>query len=115
MVSNSGVCRDGHMPPGRPVIWGEASVGLVQVFLEAGYEWWPPPLRDAAWCGDDRMNPLTITDLFRERFAPRTHRSAAMRGCADARMRGCTSGVVTIGHVEVLTASGDHRNRLDRQ
>ena len=25
-------------PPGRSVIWDEASVGLVQVFLEAGYE-----------------------------------------------------------------------------
>ena len=25
-------------PPGKPVIWDEASVGLVQVFLEAGYE-----------------------------------------------------------------------------
>lgn len=25
-------------PPGRTVIWDEASVGLVQIFLEAGYE-----------------------------------------------------------------------------
>lgn len=25
-------------PPGRTVIWDEASVGLLQVFLEAGYE-----------------------------------------------------------------------------
>jgi hypothetical protein len=25
-------------PPGKEVIWDEASVGLVQVFLEAGYE-----------------------------------------------------------------------------
>ncbi len=25
-------------PPGKSVIWDEASVGLLQVFLEAGYE-----------------------------------------------------------------------------
>ena len=25
-------------PPGKTVIWDEASVGLLQVFLEAGYE-----------------------------------------------------------------------------
>ena len=25
-------------PPGKPVIWDEASVGLLQVFLDAGYE-----------------------------------------------------------------------------
>lgn len=27
-----------EQPPGKNVIWDEASVGLLQVFLEAGYE-----------------------------------------------------------------------------
>ena len=27
-----------EQPPGKTVIWDEASVGLLQVFLDAGYE-----------------------------------------------------------------------------
>ena len=37
-------------PPGKAVIWDEASVGLVQVFLEAGYEVVASPTPGAA-CG----------------------------------------------------------------
>jgi hypothetical protein len=56
-------------PPGRSVIWDEASVGLVQVFLEAVTRWSPRPLCAGAWCGDD-------CDV---EAAPREHRSDVSR------------------------------------
>jgi hypothetical protein len=66
-------------PPGRSVIWDEASVGLVQIFLEAGYRGrWPPPLCDDAWCGDDRMTPPD-----RRRPLPRAVRASHAPKCRD--------------------------------
>ena len=39
--------------PGKTVIWDEASVGLLQVFIDAGYEVKASPTRAEGWSDTD--------------------------------------------------------------
>jgi len=76
-------------PPGKTVIWDEASVGVLQVFLDAGYEVVASPTLGGGWCvtssaglrnGPGRRRPKGATRAGRGR----TTRPGARSGRALA-------------------------------